>query len=90
MAVRLLDEYKPGRQLRANAEFYTAVLLNALELPRELFTATFAVARVAGWLAHGLEQETVDRLFRPQSEYCGPRTQRLAASRSTIVGTLFQ
>ena len=72
VAVRLLDEYKPGRQLRANAEFYTAVLLNALELPRELFTATFAVARVAGWLAHGLEQQTVDRLFRPQSEYCGP------------------
>jgi citrate synthase len=36
----------------ANVEFYTAVLLDALGLPREAFSPLFACARVVGWLAH--------------------------------------
>ena len=42
----------PSRPLKANVEFYTAVLLDALGLGRHLFTPTFAVGRVAGWCAH--------------------------------------
>jgi len=70
-ALRLLEEYKPGRNLDTNVEFYTALLLYGLGLPTELFTPTFAVGRVAGWTAHCYEQRELDRLIRPQSEYVG-------------------
>lgn len=67
-----LERRHPDRPLRANVEFYTAVLLEAIGLPRELFTATFAVARVAGWCAHVAEQRRVGRLIRPRARYVGP------------------
>lgn len=66
-----LAEKQPQRPLRANVEFYTAVLLEAVGLPRELFTPTFAVSRAAGWLAHVEEQRATGKLIRPRSVYCG-------------------
>jgi citrate synthase len=72
-ALRLLEEYKPGRRLQTNVEFYTALLLHGLGFEVELFTPTFAVSRVSGWIAHALEQRRANRLIRPQSEYVGPR-----------------
>lgn len=59
----------PGRPLRANVEFYTAVLLEAVGLPRTLFTPTFAASRAAGWCAHVEEQRRHGRLIRPRSTY---------------------
>jgi len=73
IALRLLEEYKPGRRLQTNVEFYTALLLHGLGLDVALFTPTFAVSRVSGWIAHALEQRRVNRIIRPQSEYSGPR-----------------
>ncbi|MBX7079967.1 MAG: citrate synthase [Nannocystaceae bacterium] len=70
-ATALLAARHPERPLAANVEFYTAVLLDALELPREAFTAIFACGRVAGWLAHVEEQRRCGRLVRPQSQYVG-------------------
>jgi citrate synthase len=75
-ALGLLAEYKPGRNLQTNVEFYTALVLHGLGLPAELFTPTFAAARVAGWTAHCFEQQALDRLIRPQSAYVGPRDRR--------------
>ncbi len=75
-AVRLLAEYKPGRNLDTNVEFYTALLLHGLGLPAELFTPTFAVGRVAGWTAHGFEQKADDRIIRPRAEYVGATGRR--------------
>jgi len=75
-AVGLLDEYKPGRNLRTNVEFYTALLLHGLGLETALFTPTFAVGRVAGWTAHCFEQLENNRIFRPQSVYVGERGRR--------------
>jgi citrate synthase len=72
-AIRLLDEYKPGRRLRTNVEFYTALLLHGLGLEVPLFTPTFAVSRVSGWIAHAFEQRRTNRIIRPQSVYAGPR-----------------
>jgi citrate synthase len=72
IALRVLAEHKPGRCLYTNVEFYTALLLHGLGFPKELFTPTFAVARVLGWTAHCLEQLQEGRLIRPQSEYTGP------------------
>jgi citrate synthase len=71
-ALRILAERKPGRRLNTNVEFYTALLLHGLGLPKELFTPTFAVARVLGWTAHCLEQLRDGRMIRPDSEYKGP------------------
>jgi citrate synthase len=70
-ALRLLEEYKPGRRLQTNVEFYTALLLHGLGLEVPLFTPTFAIGRVAGWVAHCFEQRAVGRIIRPQSVYVG-------------------
>lgn len=75
-AVRLLAEYKPGRNLQTNVEFYTALLLHGLGLETDLFTPTFAISRAGGWLAHCFEQQATGRLIRPQSRYVGPIRQR--------------
>lgn len=69
----LLAERHPERQLRANVEFYTSVLLEAVGVPRPLFSPTFAVSRVAGWCAHYDEQRRRGRLMRPLSRYTGKR-----------------
>jgi citrate synthase len=71
-AERLLAERHPERSLRANVEFYTAVLLDAIGIPRTLFSAIFAASRVVGWCAHVDEQRRVGRLIRPGSKYVGP------------------
>lgn len=68
-AEKILAARHPDRPLKANVEFYTAVLLEAVGLPRALFTATFAIGRVAGWCAHVVEQRQVGRLIRPKSRY---------------------
>ena len=74
-AIRLLEEYKPGRRLQTNVEFYTALLLHGLGLETSLFTPTFAVGRMSGWIAHAFEQQRANRLIRPQSEYIGDRNR---------------
>lgn len=61
----------PDRALRANVEFYTALLLEALGVPRASFTALFACARVAGYAAHYAEQRARGRLIRPSALYVG-------------------
>ena len=75
-ALALLEEYKPDRRLKTNVEFYTALLLHGLGLDIPLFTPTFAISRVSGWIAHALEQRAANRLMRPKSEYVGPRGRR--------------
>lgn len=70
--VRVLDEVKPGRNLRTNVEFFTALVLQSLGLKPETFVALFACGRAAGWAAHVIEQHAEDHLIRPQSEYVGP------------------
>jgi citrate synthase len=71
-ALRVLADAKPGRNLRTNVEFYTALVLQALGLEPRQFVAMFACGRTAGWCAHVMEQHAEDRLIRPQSEYIGP------------------
>ena len=71
-ALDILARRKTGRRLDTNVEFYTALVLEALDLPRDSFTNIFALGRVAGWTAHILEQEASGRLIRPQSRYVGP------------------
>jgi len=59
------------RSLRANLEFYKGVVYLALGLPKEFFTATFAIARIFGWSAHIVEQRKDNRIVRPSANYIG-------------------
>lgn len=68
---RLARKY-PARTLETNVEFYTALLLEALGIPRDAFTAVFACGRILGWTAHAREQIGEGRLVRPRSIYRGP------------------
>jgi citrate synthase len=81
-ALKVLDEVKPGRNLRTNVEFYTALVLQSLGLKPRSFVATFACGRIAGWCAHVIEQHAEDHLIRPQSEYVGPRGLKVTPQRA--------
>lgn len=67
-----LRRKNPDRPLETNVEFFTAILLDALKIPRQAFTPIFAVGRSAGWTAHAREQQRNGRLIRPSSTYVGP------------------
>jgi citrate synthase len=75
-ALAILHEEHPERPQATNVEFYSAGVLQAIGLPKEYFPPTFAVARVAGWTAHVLEQSANNRIIRPQSEYIGPEPRK--------------
>ncbi|MXN65238.1 citrate synthase [Stappia sp. GBMRC 2046] len=68
-ALAALARHRPERKLQTNVEFYTAVLLDAVSIDRELFTPLFAVGRTVGWCAHVLEQRATGKLIRPMSRY---------------------
>jgi citrate synthase len=67
------------RRLFTNVDFFTAPLLYALGIPVDLFIPMFAIARIAGWTAHILEQQQHNRLIRPRAYYAGPRDQAWTA-----------
>ena len=54
-----------------NVDFYSGLVYRKLGIPNDLFTPIFAIARVAGWLAHWKEQLAVNRIFRPTQIYTG-------------------
>ncbi|MFJ9815319.1 citrate synthase/methylcitrate synthase [Streptomyces sp. NPDC101151] len=68
----ILAELKPGRELHTNVEFYAGVVMELCGLPREMFTPTFAAARVVGWSANILEQADDSKIIRPVARYVGP------------------
>lgn len=70
--VDALGELKPGRELHTNVEYYAGVVMELCGIPREMFTPTFATARVVGWGAHILEQTQSSKIFRPTARYVGP------------------
>ena len=62
-----------------------ALLLHGLDLEVPLFTPTFAISRVAGWIAHCFEQRRANRIIRPQSVYRGARDRRWKESKESIL-----
>ncbi len=58
-----------------NVDFYSGLVYRKLGIPTDLFTPIFAIARVAGWLAHWKEQLAENRIFRPTQIYTGPHNQ---------------
>jgi citrate synthase len=58
-----------------NVDFYSGILYAEMGIPAEQFTALFAVARSAGWLAHWREQISDNRIYRPTQIYIGSETR---------------
>ncbi|OGT65053.1 MAG: citrate synthase/methylcitrate synthase [Gammaproteobacteria bacterium RIFCSPHIGHO2_12_FULL_45_9] len=77
VAVRLLAEYKPDRELYPNLDFWAAAVLRTLQIPRELYTPTFCLSRIGGWTAQIMEQSAHNRLIRPTCIYVGPEPKRI-------------
>jgi citrate synthase len=72
MSERIADLMLKKKHLHANVDFYSATVYYSMGMPTDLFTPIFAVARIAGWTAHVLDQLADNRLIRPQSQYTGP------------------
>jgi len=78
VALKVLAEKHPDRALKTNVEYYAAPVLMGVGLTPDLFPATFALARHAGWTAHALEQAANNRLIRPDVRYVGSGERPLA------------
>jgi citrate synthase len=76
-ALKVLAEKHPDRALKTNVEYYAAPVLMGVGLTPDLFPATFALARHAGWTAHAIEQGAANRLIRPDVRYTGPAERHL-------------
>jgi citrate synthase len=77
VALRVLAEKHPERPLKTNVEFFAAPVLMGVGLTPDLFPATFALARHAGWTAHAVEQGAANRLIRPDVRYVGEAERSL-------------
>ncbi len=70
----LNDEYFIERKLYPNVDFYSGIILRALNIPVNMFPVMFAIGRMPGWIAHWWEahRKGVSRIHRPRQIYTGP------------------
>ena len=73
--VEIMDKAVGSKGIHPNVDFFSATTYDSLGIKKDLFTPLFAMARVAGWSAHCLEQLSDNRLIRPRCEYTGPHGQ---------------
>jgi citrate synthase len=72
---QVLAEYLGPRGIYPNVDYYSGLVYRKMGIPSDLFTPVFAIARVAGWLAHWNEQLQENRIFRPTQIYTGLHQQ---------------
>ncbi len=68
---RVAAEVYGPKGVYPNVDYFSGIIYRALGIPRDLFTPMFAIARVAGWLSHWLEQLKGNRIYRPDQHYVG-------------------
>jgi citrate synthase len=68
---RVVSEILGSKGIYPNVDFYSGLVYRKMGIPTDLFTPIFAIARVAGWLAHWKEQLAENRIFRPTQIYNG-------------------
>ena len=62
----IAEERRIYKGVSANVDFYSGFVYSMLDLPQELFTPLFAMARISGWSAHRLEELiNQDKIIRP-------------------------
>lgn len=71
----LKDSYFVDRKLYPNVDFYSGILMRAMQIPTSMFTVIFAIGRMPGWIAHWKEQndDSSVRIARPRQIYTGPK-----------------
>jgi citrate synthase len=67
----VVEEKLGHKGIYANVDFYSGLVYRKMGIPIDLFTPVFAIARVAGWLAHWKEQLEANRIYRPTQIYTG-------------------
>ena len=72
MSERLIPIVKKTKDKDPNVDFFSASAYYTMGIPLDLFTPIFAIARVAGWTAHIMEQHQNNRIIRPTDDYVGP------------------
>jgi citrate synthase len=77
--IALEDEYFNSRKLYPNVDFYSGIVLHALGIPTNMFTALFAMGRTVGWIAHWDEMisDPEHRIARPRQLYTGPERRNV-------------
>ena len=65
------DTMQKEKGLMPNVDFYSATVYHSLGIPTDLFTPIFAMSRVAGWIAHAMEQYEKNRIYRPRGKWQG-------------------
>jgi citrate synthase len=63
--------------INPNVDFFSASAYYTMGIPLDLFTPIFAIARVAGWAAHVMEQHRNNRIIRPTDDYVGPTGRKV-------------
>ncbi|MGA2584842.1 MAG: citrate/2-methylcitrate synthase [Tepidisphaeraceae bacterium] len=72
MSERLIPIVKEMKNKDPNVDFFSASAYYTMGIPIDLYTPIFAIARIAGWTAHIMEQHKNNRIIRPQDDYRGP------------------
>ena len=64
--ILIAQKRKIYKGVSPNVDFYSGFIYEMLGIPKELYTAIFAIARIVGWSAHRIEElVTVDKIIRP-------------------------
>jgi citrate synthase len=71
--IAMEDEYFISRKLYPNVDFYSGIIFRAMGIPTSMFTAMFALARTAGWVAqwHEMLSDPAHKIGRPRQLYTG-------------------
>ena len=71
--IALEDDYFVSRKLYPNVDFYSGIVMRAMGIPNSMFTAIFALARTAGWIAQWSEMnaDPEHKIGRPRQLYTG-------------------
>ena len=71
--IALQDEYFVQRKLYPNVDFYSGIIYEAMNIPPEMFTVLFAVARTVGWMSQWKEmmEDASNKIGRPRQLYLG-------------------
>ncbi len=72
---KAVEEKLAHKGIYPNVDFYSGLVYRKMGIPTDLFTPVFAIARVAGWLAHWKEQLEANRIYRPTQVYTGLHEQ---------------
>lgn len=77
--IALEDEYFVSRKLYPNVDFYSGIVMRAMGIPNSMFTAIFAMARTAGWVAQWSEMHSDPeaKIGRPRQLYTGETRREL-------------